>query len=1416
MKLKDINEIKEDGLVVFMPSGIQATLFNEGENILVKYYNLTEDKYTHEDFYKLINEGIFIFNDRPTTQVMESEDIDDIEQFPYCVEITDEVGELTYQADYDNEKAARADFNDHKDELLPNHKIELLHLVDSEGFEVLDSFEQGIDNEDVFECLIKYADEQGVNVSDLEEYDPEEIANWISKEMGQNISVEEVEQLIADEVYDMEQLRNEVHESALKEHYNEDVFEAVLEYATEQGKQVVELEDEDAEIIAKYVSDKIGLNVYPEEIIELLDMERSDIEDLENDMDESVLKESQGEYKLVIITGRGRGDDGKLTKESFQADNDLAALLYVFENYDLQNAGMFNGDYEDDDLEEDDIELKNNILNCVKENKIEEGVKLLTDLYFDNFDISDYYDDIISLTAPDGHVVIEDDIDIEDWFGDDYEDDIDWEDEEDEDDMDESILTKLSKKGFIRESLSKQYENKMDEAFENVKNPQGNVYKAMQGREKHYLTPEFKLEMLQNLDKIQKQFPDMHIRQQAQTFMNELTMQEYYDIKVIQKFIDNYVDIMNPKNESLKESLEEEYGVEYRNMHDGIHYLLVTDSKEKAEQILAYLKELENPDTTVYDDNEIMDNSIFTWDEINKLATDGFEVDYKETEASNGIYNGIQIINYDEIKPDIYESLKEDKEEDLNKLQRLQDKEAENVPNGSKEMYKLNKKYGKLRKKVHKHYAKNENVTTMAEDIRNGNKSGEDPEFGAWLLETSVDEKWEQLTKAMQMYLLDGIADYVQQGSLKEEDLILEIDPEAGLTKEDVLSLDMFSDEEIDTTYKYHDLQLHAFISYEIKSDKQAGNDKQESFKLKKKKNKKQKIEDSMDEAIYLKNKDGNEIGPFKDQDAKEEYIKEQKQNGYQGEFEEIIKENKKEEKMSKDNLTENCYKVYNTLEPDAQPACFNSWNEIDDYLNQTWGEYKVDMAKKNDGFGTQQDYDNYLSNFEVAIEPIEIPAEQIPAEGIDFEVADECPDCEPELTEPAEEPMNMEAEQEVEDEIKDDMDEDFEDEHIGKSEEEPAEEEPTEEDPDVEPTEIDNPKDALNRIEDVEDAVDNIEDYIKTLLSDEDIEEVEDMHEQKTEDFKDNMGMLTDMNDLDFPDALADTVDTKEDGSLYRISDVAKEIEDLKATIEQLKNDFKSELTTLVQDLKNDLKLSVNNVENKVQDTKNAVDNLTSEEEDLEDLEVEEPLEGEEPAQEEPAEDEENMEENYDEEALKGNKMYESIKEIIATKTGKVISIPTIAERLREEYGIDANLNTSYGKIIYTQVADLINKTSLRESVVDPRIEEKEKRKSLLGKAANWIGGGLMSRLQESAEKQRWEALEQIKQEIDKKVQQGADAQELKDTITLASENDEEAKQAKDYAVNKLKTTAKVENLKDKLLKTSKTATFKDLNIRG
>ena len=126
------------------------------------------------------------------------------------------------------------------------------------------------------------------------------------------------------------------------------------------------------------------------------------------------------------------------------------------------------------------------------------------------------------------------------------------------------------------------------------------------------------------------------------------------------------------KKQNLKEYEELQYGVEYRNMHDGIHRLFVTDTKEKAELILTYLKELETPDTTVYDDNEIMDNAIFTWEEINKLANDCFDVDYRETENCEGVYDGIYIINYNDIKPDIYESLNEDYGEDrVNKIEKL-------------------------------------------------------------------------------------------------------------------------------------------------------------------------------------------------------------------------------------------------------------------------------------------------------------------------------------------------------------------------------------------------------------------------------------------------------------------------------------------------------------------------------------------------------------------------------------------------------------------------------------------------------------------------------------------------------------------------------------------------------------------------
>lgn len=106
----------------------------------------------------------------------------------------------------------------------------------------------------------------------------------------------------------------------------------------------------------------------------------------------------------------------------------------------------------------------------------------------------------------------------------------------------------------------------------------------------------------------------------------------------------------------IDETEPEYYGVEFRDMHTGIHNIFYTDTKENAEQILAYLKELENPDTTVYDDDEITDNTSFIWDEINRLAFDCFEINYRDV-AEDGMYDGIYIINHNDATPDIYESL---------------------------------------------------------------------------------------------------------------------------------------------------------------------------------------------------------------------------------------------------------------------------------------------------------------------------------------------------------------------------------------------------------------------------------------------------------------------------------------------------------------------------------------------------------------------------------------------------------------------------------------------------------------------------------------------------------------------------------------------------------------------------------------
>lgn len=127
------------------------------------------------------------------------------------------------------------------------------------------------------------------------------------------------------------------------------------------------------------------------------------------------------EYKLTIITGRDRDSDGELTKTTFTAKNDVDAFYKVLAEYNTCCQGYFNGEYADE-LDEKEKEMMSKIDTAKEtgENQ-EEAINLMSDLYHRTMDISDYYDDIVTINRPDGSVVFEDDIDIEGWFGDEEE-----------------------------------------------------------------------------------------------------------------------------------------------------------------------------------------------------------------------------------------------------------------------------------------------------------------------------------------------------------------------------------------------------------------------------------------------------------------------------------------------------------------------------------------------------------------------------------------------------------------------------------------------------------------------------------------------------------------------------------------------------------------------------------------------------------------------------------------------------------------------------------------------------------------------------------------------------------------------------------------------------------------------------------
>ena len=949
------------------------------------------------------------------------------------------------------------------------------------------------------------------------------------------------------------------------------------------------------------------------------------------------------------------------------------------------------------------------------------------------------------------------------------------------------VMESLIEKGFIRKDLvennsqeysiisTEEYEANFNEAYEQEKQPEGSVFKAQKEKPLEYLTPDFKNELLTALTKIAKEYPNVKVRQQATTFMDEIGLQEYYDTKSVNEFIKKYTPILMPKHEAFEDT---------------------------------------------------------------------------------------------------------------------------------------------------------DKIIEIADTLSSGEKSGD-----SWICNTSWDEKWEALTEDAQSYILRQIHEaFYFDGYDTYTDLPLIIDETCQLNKQDLESMDVFNPEQIDNILNGG--EETAYISYTINIYNN------EAFKLKQKK-KKKKL-DELSEDIYLKGDDGSEEGPFQDQDAKEEFIKTQRQNGNDTEYEEVIKEDEMNEAMHvldqnvknwyvdkyptdtlgqdineeitfndvvdgiengkdiydilgvndsivrerifdfisrygkvdvynkwllvRESLNEDAYKVYNSLDVEAQPATFDSWDEVDDYLNRTWGDYKANMAKENADYGTDEDKEAFFGNFDIELVPIEI---EEPV----------CADCNEQPCE-CEEPCE-------------DITEDADEEII----EEPVENEEdveTEESDDEDKEDVISAEDAKEKIDDVEDAIEDIEDFIKSLLDFEDeaeeiddVEPIEEMCMQKLpdlkqmkkdkkekeedkkknedvenkryivsiqlgkddwdeqafehidqavqafkqlkpdkyselidakndevllsngqlqEEFQDGMSaMLTNINDLDFPDALHDTVDVKDDGSLYKLSDLAKEVEELKSSlkteIESIKNDIKLAL----QDVKQDITQDVNNVENKVQDTKTAVDDLTVEEDELEEP-VEEPTKAEETEQvEEPAEEQEATEEEQVEESFKGNLIYDSMKKII-TEANQPICIQTLATKLREDFGINTKNPSTYA--VVTQIAE---KTSLGKKLVSMEQEQQLFKESYLGVAANYLGTGLMGRLEKQKQEKLNEDLNDIKANIDRMAREGKDGQDIKNLIDLKADNDKEREEAENYALDKLE-ESKVDALKKSLLRTSRNAKLNNL----
>jgi hypothetical protein len=264
---------------------------------------------------------------------------------------------------------------------------------------------------------------------------------------------------------------------------------------------------------------------------------------------------------------------------------------------------------------------------------------------------------------------------------------------------------------------------------------------------------------------------------------------------------------------------------------------------------------------------------------------------------------------------------------------------------------------------------------------------------------------------------------------------------------------------------------------------------------------------------------------------------------------------------------------------------------------------------------------------------------------------------------------------------------------------------------------------------------------------------------------------MLTQIQDTDFPQALADTVETDENGELVTLTKILNQIEWVKDEISSEIADVKKEIT----DVKVDIKAT-----EKASQLVPPVEEVEVIEPAEEDKLIEEPVEKpiEEPKDKEDATDEEEKSDEKLEESFGGKDLKTAWAEmknqpIMEFPNGHVVYLEPDYDRNVIVYGGMTNGGIiPEGEIEYDDTMSLDwHIQGIYDELIQDNFEEE-----IEESYSKYIRKGYL------------EDLNQTKREIDNQVRQGKSAKDIKNTIIMKSDNEKEQDEAENYAIDKLK----------------------------